>query len=410
MPSHEPCARLESLDGTAPALLGVTLTGDLRGPLFEVRVEQRFANPGRTPMELVYTFPLPWGAQLLGVQVQLGDRQLIGAVAEKTAAQARYEDALADGDAAILLQRNHDHSYSLNLGNLAPAEHCSITLHYAQALAFEQGGLRLLIPTVLAPRHGDPVADAGLAPHQVVPPSLTAEHPFALELRVHGALARARLASPSHPVSVQQDGDHLTIALARAAALDRDFVLQLDQLPQASLALAAPDPQAGADAVAVLASFCPRIAADGPTPATAVKLLVDCSGSMEGDSMEAARRALQAIVLQLGAGDRFSLSRFGSGVEHRTRSLWKLTEATRAAAQRWVGALQADLGGTEMQAALASTFALGGHSDLLLVTDGGIHAVDATIAAARASGQRVFVVGIGASPAEPLLRRLAEAT
>ncbi|MBS0506011.1 MAG: VWA domain-containing protein [Proteobacteria bacterium] len=410
MPSDDHCTRLENLDGAAPALLGVTLTGDLRGALFEARVEQRFANAGSTHMELVYTFPLPWGAQLLGVQVLLGDKRLTGAVAEKAAAQARYEDALAEGDAAILLQRNRDHSYSLNLGNLAPGERCRITLHYAQALAFEQGGLRHLIPTVLAPRHGDPVADAGLAPHQVTAASLTAEHPFALQLRVHGALARARLASPSHPISVQQGDGQLTIALAREAALDRDFVLRLDDLPQAGLALAAPDPQAGAGAVAVLASFCPRIAAAGPAPATAVKLLVDCSGSMQGDSIDAARRALQAIVLQLGAGDRFSLSRFGSRVEHRTRSLWRLTEATRTAAQRWVGALQADLGGTEMRAALASTFALGEHSDLLLVTDGEIHAVDATIAAARASGQRVFVVGIGASPAEPLLRRLAEAT
>ncbi|MFS2055667.1 VWA domain-containing protein, partial [Variovorax sp. CT11-76] len=151
--------------------------------------------------------------------------------------------------------------------------------------------------------------------------------------------------------------------------------------------------------------------ARGPAT-TDVQLLVDCSGSMAGDSIDAARRALQSIVSRMGAGDRFSLSRFGTTVEHRSRGLWQLTEVTRLAAQRWIGALQADLGGTEMESALASTFALGAgaSSDVLVVTDGEISAIDATVESARASGHRVFVVGIGSSPAESHLRRLAEAT
>ena len=49
-------------------------------------------------------------------------------------------------------------------------------------------------------------------------------------------------------------------------------------------------------------------------------------------------------------------------------------------------------------------------SDILLVTDGEISAIDSTIASARHSGHRLFIVGIGSSPAETHLRRLAEAT
>jgi Ca-activated chloride channel homolog len=60
----------------------------------------------------------------------------------------------------------------------------------------------------------------------------------------------------------------------------------------------------------------------------------------------------------LGPEDRFSLSRSGSMVGHRSRGLWSITEATRLGANRWVGALEADLGGTEMEAALVSTCAL----------------------------------------------------
>ncbi len=408
------CARLETRDGQPVNLLGVKLSGDLRGLMFEASVEQRFCNPGEKNVEVVYSFPLPWGAVLLGVDVVLGEKHLTGAVVEKKQAEARYEEAISEGNAAIMLEKNHDHSYSLNLGNLAAGEHCNVTLRYAQILQFEQRGLRLLIPTVIAPRYGDAQQDGGLLPHQAPSHSLLAEHPFALELRLHGDLAQARVASPSHPVGVAHGkagiGAVLTVSLARQASLDRDFVLVVDQLAHESMAVAARD-SVTPGSVAILASFCPRIAVQGKA-ATAVKILVDCSGSMAGDSIDAAKRALQAIVRQLGAGDRFSLSRFGSTVEHRSRGLWKTTETTQLAAQRWVGALKADLGGTEMEAALNSTFALAHtvSSDILLVTDGEINAINSTIASAKDSGHRLFIVGIGSSPAETHLRRLAEAT
>ena len=407
-------ARLLTRSGTPVMLQGVTASGDLKGLLFEATIEQRFCNPTDKNMEVVYTFPLPWGAVLMGVDVQLGDKHLTGAVVEKKQAEARYEEALSEGHAAIMLEKNHDLSYSLNLGNLAAKETCVITLRYAQTLQFEQRGLRLLIPTVIAPRFGDAVIDAGLQAHQAPVHSLVAEYPFNIVLRLHGDLARARVASPSHPVGMAQtvvDGETiLTVSLGRSASLDRDFVLVMDQLIHDSVAVLARD-MVDTDSVVAMASFCPLIPHQGPVM-TAVKILVDCSGSMAGDSIAAAKRSLQAVVQQLGTGDRFSLSRFGSTVEHRSRGLWSVTDPTRLAAQRWIGVLDADLGGTEMESALMSTFALAQTvtSDVLLVTDGEISAIDQTIESAKVSGHRLFVVGIGSSPAESHLRRLAEAT
>jgi Ca-activated chloride channel family protein len=412
--SQNEYAQLVARDGAPVMLQGVTATGDLNGLLFEVRVEQRFCNPTDKNMEVVYTFPLPWGAVLMGVNVLLGDKHLSGAVVEKKLAEARYEEALSEGNAAIMLEKNHDLSYSLNLGNLAAKETCVITLLYAQTLQFEQRGLRLMIPTVIAPRFGDAVIDGGLQPHQAPIHSLTVDYPFKIELRLHGDLARARVACPSHPIGIAhtltEGSSVLTVSLGRSASLDRDFVLVIDQLTQESVAVLARD-KVEAEGIVAMASFCPRIPEQGAVD-TAVKILVDCSGSMGGDSMGAAKGALKAIVDQFGQGDKFSLSRFGSTVEHRSRGLWSVTATTRFAARRWVGSLNADLGGTEMESALESTFALAHTlaSDVLLITDGEISAIDRTIEAAQASTHRVFVVGIGSSPAEAHLRRLAEAT
>jgi Ca-activated chloride channel family protein len=404
-------AQLQTMSGVQMLLKNVSVSGDLRGALFEAEIRQEFSNPTAKHAEVIYSFPLPWGATLLSVEVMLGDKRLSGHVIEKKKAEARYEETLSKGDAAIMLERGEDGHYVLNLGNLAPNENCIVTLRYGQMLRFEQGGLRLLIPTVIAPRYGDLVKDGGLALHQVPESDVLAEYGFAFTLRLHGELAQARVASPSHPIRVgTAAGGVLAVTLGKESMLDRDFILVIDQLAQTSLISVSAD-YAKPEGFVVAASFKPELGQSTAQP-LALKLLVDCSGSMAGDSIKAARRALQEILNRLYEGDKYSLSKFGSEVEHRTRSLWTRTATSVVAAKRWVSQLDADMGGTEMEEALRSTFLLTEDEacDVLLITDGEISAVQGVITAAKASKHRVFVVGIGSSPSEGLIRELAEQT
>lgn len=107
-----------------------------------------------------------------------------------------------------------------------------------------------------------------------------------------------------------------------------------------------------------------------------------------------------------------ALSRFGTSVEHRSKALWKVAPAALSTAQLWVERLEADMGGTEMIQALLSTLGLPGarRCDVLLITDGSIHAIDNVIEAAKQSGHRFFVIGIGSSVSEGFLRRQADET
>jgi hypothetical protein len=66
-----------------------------------------------------------------------------------------------------------------------------------------------------------------------------------------------------------------------------------------------------------------------------------------------------------------------------------------------------------MASALAAVSQLAGaatHSDVLLVTDGEIWAIDELVASAQRSEMRYFIVGVGFSPSHDNLLRLAEAT
>jgi Ca-activated chloride channel family protein len=407
--SNGPQATLRNSQGEPLILKDVAITGELRGAMFEAHVRQTFSNPTETHAEVVYSFPLPWGATLLGVEVQLGQIKLNGTVVAKAQAAEQYEESLSKGDAAIMLERGNDGNYVLHLGNLAPGEQCLIDMHYGQLLQFEQGGLRLAIPTVIAPRYGDAIREGGLAPYQVPETDLLAEYGFSLTLDLHGDLVNARIASPSHPISMANHAaEHmLTVALAKQSYLDRDFILVLDQLAQCSVATSAPD-YVDTKTYVATASFSPSIP-NANAQNTAVKILVDCSGSMSGGSIQAARRALMAIVKKLNTGDKFSLSKFGSSVEHRSKSLWTTSEQSRLGAEKWIGELEPNMGGTDMLDAIESTFALAHSSlcDVLLITDGQIYGIDAMIKQAKDSKHRVFSVGIGSSPSDNLLRRLA---
>jgi Ca-activated chloride channel homolog len=395
-------------------LQGVDVQARLDGLLLRTTLQQRYRNRSGRLVETVYTFPLAHGASLLGLSVTLGDKKMSGAVIEKQEATQRYEQAIDAGDTPVLVEQSSPGLYTANLGNLQDGEEATIELEYAQLLRFEQGGLRLSIPTVVAPRYGDPYAQGGLAPHESTEADWQARYPFTLTLDIGGPAAKARLSSPSHRIEVQPgQSETMRVTLGQGGWLDRDFVLRLDgPVEGQAFCVTAPDgdeilPQAQA----VLASFCPRLPAQELVPLS-LKILVDCSGSMTGDSIEQARRALHEVGQWLEPTDRIAYFRFGNQCVPMIPKLESCTPELVARYAKAIEQTDADLGGTELQAALLQVFGPKSKSatkaDVLLITDGEVWDIEPTVKAARDAGHRLFVVGVSSSPAESLLRELAE--
>ncbi len=412
--------------GAEVVLRSVQVQGRLDGLLLSMALRQTFRNDTDENIEVTYTFPLAWGAVLLSLEATMGGKRMRGQVMARQEARKQYEDAVEKGDAPIMVEKAQGGVFSASLGSVKPGEEVVIDLSYAQLLAFEQGRIRLLVPTTIAPRYGDAKAQGGVQPDQLAEPDLLAEHSFGLSVTLAGPVAQARIASPTHPISQQRgkDGgqDTVTISLQRQAWLDRDFVLLLEGLEGQSFAIAGPDPRSGEGHAALIASYCPPLPAaqsEGvsklPTP-LCLKLLVDCSGSMAGESIEQAREALRQLVGNLELKDRASFSRFGSSVQRVVRATACTTDS-RLVLLRAIGETQANLGGTEMAEALNDTFSLpmqdtreGEEADVLIITDGEVWDAQNIVDQARRSGHRVYALGVGSAPAESLLREMAEAT
>jgi Ca-activated chloride channel homolog len=401
---------LRALDGTVLPLTNVVAEGKLRNGLFEMSVEQHYRNPGRTNLETVYTFPLMPDAVLLGLELQMGERRLAGKALPVATARQEYEEALEDGNSAALLEKATDGLYTVSVGNLLAGETASIRYHYAQPICAKNGLLRITIPTTVAPRYGNPANS--LQPHQVPESDTVAEYPFSLTVEIDGEpnseTGPETITSPTHAIALSTTRESTRVSFPRAS-LDRDVVMLIQQTGSPCVYVAETD--GGCIAYAPVAATLPGLT-EQLSPMS-LRLVIDCSGSMAGESIKSARRGAMRVLEALTDADEVSITRFGTTFEHFDQRLTKAVAPEKRRALNYLQGTDATLGGTEMTVALAAVSQLAGaatHSDVLLVTDGEIWAIDDLVAFARRSEMRYFIVGVGFSPSHDNLLRLAEST
>jgi Ca-activated chloride channel family protein len=406
--NEENFAVLKDVRGRDVALKGVNVRARLHGLMAGVEVEQIYHNPQKTNIEAIYTFPLPLGAVLLALEVEIGGKKLSGSVVEKKQAERDYEDAVTDGNSAVMLEEASPGLYTASLGNLMAGESAVIRYRYGLLLSWQGPRLRFLLPTTIAPRYGDAGA-AGLQPHQVPTSSLEVDYPLDLSVTVEGELAAATIASPSHPIAVSQSDNGVVVHLTGTPMLDRDFVLTLESQSAQSSCVLTPDREGH---VALASLRIPPLALNEEKP-LALKVVIDCSGSMGGTSIAQARKAALELLNLLRPGDSFNVTLFGSEYTHLFRTL--VPASPRYVTEAWnrLDNLDADMGGTEMEKALDAVFSMGGSDaapTILLITDGEIHEHEKLVKRATKSGHRIFTVGVGTSVAETFLKSLSRVT
>lgn len=391
---------------TPLALQGVEVSARITGFLVETQLTQHYRNDGSSNLELAYTFPLPVDAVLLGFTVQIGERTLTGEVIPRSQAEADYEEAIAQGHSAFRLQQLRPGLYSAALGNVMAGEAVAITVTYAETLAWNGNCLRYRLPTTIAPRYGEP---SGMEPWQRPETSLQAAYTLKLELHIAGALAHSSVRCPSHAISFQPHADSLEVKLAPGASMDRDFILELERNPEAT-----PLPSLGVSAsardthIAMLTLLPPLQQSGQPRD---VVLILDCSGSMQGDSLELAKAGIRLALDSMQASDRFGLIAFGSHAIGFDRQLQPANRKNLGLAHKWVESLDT-MGCTELAEAI--DLALSYHHDqpldFLLLTDGEVWLDEAVCAAHQQKGIRIFTLGIGSAVAQDVVQHLADTT
>jgi Ca-activated chloride channel family protein len=420
---------LYDLLGKPVPLLGVTVQAEVIAGHARATVRQRYRNDEAGPVEAIYVFPLPTRAVLTGFTMTVAGRRLTGEVHEREEAFARYDEAIATGHGAALLEQERANVFTATVGNLLPGEETVIEIEYLEPVQAEEGGVRWSVPALVAPRYVPGAATGDRSAHGVAeptdrvpdadrisPPIAAVRYGLALEL-VFDLGCELDIDSPSHDVVVERLGTRTRVSFARAEVpLDRDVVVTA--VPRAEMARTAPIAavlahRGGAGKGHFALSVVPDLRAGLQKRELRgdVVFVLDRSGSMGGASIEQARLALRLCLRQLREGDRFGILAFDDRIEAFASELVPFTQKTLTRADAWLERVS-PRGGTELLAPLLRAVALAPGGIIVVLTDGQVANEDEIerAVAERAGGSRFYSFGIGTNVSDALLVALAERT
>jgi Ca-activated chloride channel family protein len=396
-------------------VVSMEVTLSISGPIVRGRLVQSFDNPTEETLEAEYVFPLPEGAAVDGLTLQVGDRLFVGEIQEKEDARRTYENAKADGKGAGLVEQDRPNIFRTHVANIPP--HASIVIHLdtLDEAEWSSGEFSTTFPTTITSRYtpGDSQACDPIGPETAVHGPVVALH-----ATIDAGLPISAIVSPSHRVRTTVAGSSFDVRVGDGPVpADRDFVLRWR--PDAEAAPVAgglveerPDGRYG---LAMLVP--PQLTQAGAgTFETQTVFVVDVSGSMDGPSLVQAKAALQAALDRLRPGDTFTLIKFDSGNVAYSERLIPADPAAIGAAKRWVSQLAAG-SGTEILPALLRALDLSERGDpavlkrVILITDGAVENEDQVVAEVgrHLGGTRLHIVGIGMAPNRWLMKELARA-
>merc|ERR1719186_1973842 len=143
--------------------------------------------------------------------------------------------------------------------------------------------------------------------------------------------------------------------------------------------------------------------------------LVDCSGSMRGQSMNLAKEALQVFLHSLPVSSYFNIILFGSSFQSLFPQSRRYDDDSLKDAKDSTSGISANLGGTEIYRPLQHIFQkplmAGLARQVFVLTDGQVSNSSACIELVRknSSNNRVFTLGIGSSADRHLVKGMARA-
>ncbi|MEP6859296.1 MAG: VIT domain-containing protein [Deltaproteobacteria bacterium] len=147
-------AELVTSDGRTLALVGARLTGDATGGLARLVLEQTFANHFSDVLKVTYRMPLPADGAVSGYEFVIGERTVKGVVDKKQRARERFEQAIASGRTAALLEQERADIFTQQIGNIPPGERVIARITVDQKLVWlPEGEWELRFPTVIGPRY-----------------------------------------------------------------------------------------------------------------------------------------------------------------------------------------------------------------------------------------------------------------
>ncbi len=327
---------------------------EISGFIARVRVKQTFVNPLDEPIEAVYVFPLSHTGAVDEMTMTIGARRIVGVIERRDDARRIYENAMARGATASLLEQERPNIFTQSVANIPPGGRVDIEIGYVDVLGYDSGAYEFRFPMVVGPRFipgaatsatpdtpdelqghvgeigsrgGREAGGTGWSPDttrvpdasritpQVLRPGTRTGHDVSLSVRLDAGVKIRDLVSTNHEVKTRQlDSRRANVEIAGADTLpNEDFVLRYGvagERPEVGLIAHAPGDADGTFLLMLQPSQLDEALAKAPP--REVCFLIDGSGSMSGQPTAKVREIMERFFARAQPEDRIQVVTFAS--------------------------------------------------------------------------------------------------
>lgn len=350
------------------------------------RVDQVFVNDNPWTAEGTYIFPLPQGAAVSDFVMWVDGKAVHGEILEADEARTIYDDVVRRMKDPALLEYVGRKALKASVFPIPPGEERKIELEYSQILPVENGLVHYIYPLSTERFSSRPLEDL------VVRAQIESREPL------------KAVYSSRHEVSIDREDDyHALLGLEQSDVLpDRDFelfytissekiglnLLSFKEEGQDGffLLLAAPDVKVNEEEIVV----------------KDIILVLDTSGSMQGEKMDQAKEAARYVLDHLNPLDRFAIVSFATTTRSFSPSLEPAAQADKG--KDFLDRLEA-MGSTDINRAMIEAVGLAEEvrpTTLIFLTDGlpteGVTVTGAildNVAREAPDNVRIFSFGVG---------------
>jgi Ca-activated chloride channel family protein len=361
-------------------------------------ITQTFANDTDRNLAGTYLFPLPEDTTFSSFSLHIDGKPVEGKILEASEARQQYEEIVRRMVDPGLLEYADYKTVRARIFPIPAHGTKKVELEYTQVLRAENGLLKYRFP-LKSETESSGIENVNLS------------------LKIASKQGLRTIWSPSHEVTAKKLDEHRAQVTfdAQGYVPDKDFLLYYS-VSDKELAVNELMHRTGGDGYFLFSVTPPSNS--NKTIAKDIVLAVDTSGSMQGEKIQQAKKALKFIVNALNADDKFGLVQFNTDVESYKTDLVSATPENKRSASEFIDNLEAH-GGTNIGDALSASATMLNKETtrpgyVILLTDGeptvGDTRIDKLMSRLTSKRDvRLFDFGVGYDVNTKLLNKLAEA-
>ncbi|MBN1796960.1 MAG: VWA domain-containing protein [Spirochaetales bacterium] len=379
---------------------------EINGRTAVTKVDQEFYNPSQYLLEGEYIFPIPKGAVINSFSMNINGQEVRAELLDADKARQIYEDIVRKRLDPALLEYRELSVFKARVFPIEPRSSKRVKLSYTEILSKDSGTVSYLYPL-----NTEKFSAKALDSVRVM-------------VTVKSSESIKSMYSTSHNVDVVRKSNTHVIASYEDENVkpDTDFrlyyTLSKDDIGVSLLTYR----ENHGDGYFFL-DICPDFEYSAPV-AKDITFVLDVSGSMKGEKLTQAKRALKYCLSKLNSDDRFELIRFSTEAYALWGSLKKADSTNLEQAVSFVEKLEA-IGGTNMEEALKLALTSQGHTAsgqtrphmVIFITDGRptIGEIEEQklldkLKQANSSATRIFTFGVGYEINTHLLDKITDLT